>query len=148
MSKRIYNKLNVGDLFTVPSSDGGYYVGQIIYKWDDISNVFVYFFDLDRISSESLPDSFDVTQCEVILGSFITVENLIKNWKIIGNQSYVKHPVLEKVERIKAGNRNGAETIGGGLVAKFLDTYFGVLDIDSWPDPAFVLSCFIREMKK
>lgn len=145
MSKRIYNKLNVGDLFTVQSSAGGYYIGQVIYKRDELDTVFVYFFDIEKIASEELPETFDATVCDIVSGFFITIENLIKNWKIVGNQKYREHPVLEKVERVKAHNFNGTRTIGGGNVARYLDTYFGVIDASSWPDPSLILNNFIAK---
>lgn len=129
----------------MPSSAGGYYIGQVIYKREELYNVFVYFFDASKAALEELPEAFDATNCNIVSGFFITIENLTKNWKIVGNQEYREHPVREKVERVKANYFNCTRTIGGGNVARYLDTYFGAIDANSWPDPNLILNNFISK---
>lgn len=139
----IIKKLKVGDLFAVPSNDGGRYICQVVYVMKELHNVFLYFFENSKFHGEYIPNDFSAETSKIISGFFVTPENFYNKWAHVGNQPYPNHSVLEKVERVKIYDLKGMITIGGGLVSKYVDTYFGIYPMESWPMPEYVMGHFL-----
>ena len=103
----------------------------------------LYFFENSKFYGEYISNDFDAEKSKVISGFFVTPENFYNEWIHIGNQPYPSHSVLDKVERVKVYDLKGMTTIGGGLVSKYVDTYFGIYPIESWGRPEHVMSQFL-----
>ena len=140
---------SAGDLFLVPSCQGGFYIGQIVV--DARLEIGANFCFLTRKKVEEEHDCKNVVieSGDVISAMLITPELIdYGSWKLCGNRDIPKH----EAENILAGLRKksyvGAAVIGAGLVAKYLDTYFGLISDSYWPDPAYVYENFLVPRSK
>ena len=143
--KRKKKRYQVGDVFLIPSSGGGYYVGQVAVDTKaEIGAPFCYLFDKD-VSKEDDFEKLDLSASKIISAAFITPE-LIEHshWEIFANKPVSVHSALSDVTAFRNKNFIGAVIRGASLVAEYLDTYYGVISESVWPDPDYVLKFFMR----
>jgi hypothetical protein len=145
-TKRIQRKIKykVGDVFHVPSLDGGCYLGQVaVDKKQEIGAIFCFFYDGKfRCDQNCAPT--ELKPSEIISAVLITPEALERQlWKICANSPIPDHPKLKLLPALREKNFVGAVIVGSGLVEKYLDTYFGLVEESFWPDLNYVRRFFL-----
>lgn len=138
-------KYKEGDVFLIPSSGGGFYVGQIASDTkSEIGALYCYLFN-ERIDGEEGCGQTAVAASDVISASFITPELIeYQQWKICSNKSVSPHPALRQIDELRRQGFVGARIVGAGNVSDYLDTYHGVMSASRWPDPSYVFSFFLK----
>lgn len=142
-SKKI--KYKEGDVFLIPSSGGGFYVGQIGSDMKlEIGAIFCYLFN-GRIYDEKDCGQAKMTTTDVISASLITSELIeYQQWKICCNRPVPPHPALEQMDELRQQGFVGARVVGAGNVSDYMDTYHGIMSASRWPDPNYVFSFFLK----
>jgi len=141
-SKKV--KYRVGDVFLIPSSRYGCYVGQVAVDIaSEIGALFCFIFD-KKVSHEDECEYLDLKCSDIISANLITPE-LIKHgvWKVCRNMPVPMHPALHELEIARRHGFVGSRVVGSGLVAEYLDTFYGVIDVNRWPDPKYVWRFFL-----
>lgn len=143
-SKPKRRKYKEGDVFLIPSSGGGFYAGQVaIDTKAEIGAPFCYIFD-GKVNDEQTCQDFITSSPEIISASLITAELIeFQQWQTCANMDVARNPALEKVNALREREFVGAVITGAGLVADFVDTYYGIIESSRWPDPQRVFSFFL-----
>jgi len=128
-------RYRAGDVFKVPSSSGATYIGQVVDDTKpDIGAAFCYFYGKDG----------DVSSTNIISASFVTPDLIERGaWEITGYQVVPDHPARRKLVDARENAFVGAVVVGSGLVAEYLDTFYGVIDEHHWPDPRYFRRFFL-----
>jgi hypothetical protein len=137
-------KYKVGDVFLIPSSGKGFYVGQVAADTAaEIGGAFCFIYD-GSMSPDNGYESLALDASKIISASLITPE-LIKSgeWRICANKPVPSHVAMQKLEHIRKNGFVGSALVGGGLIPEYLDTFYGVVDVDQWPDPSYVYRFFL-----
>jgi len=140
----------VGDVFLVPLEDGSYCVGQVL-ETDPIlmNSITCAFFD-----ARSEGDDVDISDLELLEGSAIACQFVTRDlfnrgvWKRIGNaNTSIPTRLLPYRETQKEG-WVGAKVIGSGIIASFLNAYYGLGDWNEMKDPDYYAKLLIKGRKK
>ncbi|WP_147269715.1 Imm26 family immunity protein [Rhodanobacter denitrificans] len=137
-------KYKVGDVFLIPSSKNGFYVGQVAADTTaEIGAPFCFIYDENALSDNGC-ENLTLDTSQIISASLITPE-LIKfgEWKVCANKPVPSHVAMQKLEQARKNGFVGSKVVGGGLVAEYLDTFYGIVDVDQWPDPNYVYRFFL-----
>jgi len=135
-----------GDIFLIPSCTGGFYVGQVAKDTTREAGVpFCYIYD-GRLTEEK-PVLHEPLKAEnVISAAFITHELIIYGaWRIIGNENVPDHDAAKVIPQLRKQGFVGLVVVGGGLVAKYLDTFHGHIAQEQWPDISYVTKFFLSK---
>ena len=140
-------KYKVGDVFLIPSSREGFNLGQVALDTTmEIGAPFCFFYEKDFLTLEPEDyENLDLKISDIVSAALITAE-LIKyqQWRICGNRPVPTHEALKQIETLRERRYVGAVITGGGLVADYLDTFYGVKSTTDWPDPNYVYSFFLN----
>ncbi|MGS0998318.1 hypothetical protein [Rhodanobacter sp. UC4451_H18] len=137
-------KYKEGDVFFIPSSKEGFYVGQIaVDTTGEIGAPFCYIFD-GNVPNDYACEAIALDSSRVISANLITPELLKYGvWKICENRPVPAHIAMRDLKRARENGFVGSSIIGAGLATKYLDTFYGVMDLNHWPDPSFVQKFFL-----
>lgn len=141
--KRI--RYSVGDVFVIPSSSGAEYFVQIVADTKmEIGAPFCYVYSRDAIIGGC--GNGDLRAADVLSASFITPE-LIESgyWKMLANKPVPVHVAVERLNAARNCGFVGSIIVGGGLVPDYLDTFYGAISNDHWPDPSYVYRFFLKK---
>lgn len=137
-------KYKVGDVFLIPSSKEGFYVGQVAADTTkEIGAPFCFIYGKSVFSDNECMD-LTLDTLQIISASLITPE-LIKfgEWKICANRPVPPHAAMQNLEQARTNLFVGSRIVGGGLVPEYLDTFYGIVDVNQWPDPKYVYRFFL-----
>lgn len=128
-------KYKVGDVFEAPSLSGATYIGQVVDDTkSEIGAIFCYFYG----------ESGDLSSNNIISASLVTPDLIERGvWRIIGNEAVPKAAAIRKLHEAKGNGFVGSVVIGSGLVTEYIDTFYGVMDEQSWPDLMYVKRFFL-----
>ena len=128
-----------GDLFLVPLDDGTSVVGQVLETAPIVMNsITCAFFDRRLSALDSAPVADAFTKSSVLSCQFVTRDAFGRGrWIRIGNGP----PALTEEDlpfrETARGGWVGAKVVGSGIMASFLNAYFGLRDWREMKDPTY-----------
>lgn len=130
----------VGDVFEVPTADGGRVIGQIVGQEPSVLNsASVAFFE------GALEATADVTTLAGIVQTsrafsvmFVTRDRLDQgDWRVLGTLPVSLPRSMLPFETLRGSQFVGARIIGSGIVEQFLNAYRGIGPWDAMKDPEY-----------
>jgi hypothetical protein len=146
--KRKKQAWEIGDVFTVPTSDGRYAVGQAIDYPGPLRSVAVALFaHIVNTLDEAL--ARDVLPAKLISTVFTTDDLLASGrWHVAGAKPVSIPAALFPGEHTKARGGVGNKVIGSANLATFVEAYFGLGAWDFFADPTYMDQLLISPDKK
>ena len=137
---------DVGNLFAIPLTDGGYSLGQVLGREGQVLNSITCAFYKTRLSASDLrsvqavPDPDDL-----IAVQFITKDLLTRRvWKVLGNFPVTLPRAVLPHEDKREQGWIGAKVIGSGIMVHFLNAWFGLEPWDQMHDPNYFDQLLLR----
>jgi hypothetical protein len=140
----------VGDVFLVKLTDDSFVVGQIVgQERKALNSVSCAFFDL-RVKSEADLDSVRELPLPKVFSVLFVTRDLLDNgvWRVIGDRRVTLPESLLPFERLRNQGWVGASVKGSGIVAKFLNAFYGLAPWDDWHNPNYLDELLMSPDKK
>lgn len=140
---------NVGDIFTVETSDGMHVVGQIVGQERTVLNsVSVAFFDI-RLQDPKEVEEISIDP-DLIFSMVFATRDLFDSgkWKVVANRQVAVEPNQLPNEDLRATGFVGAKVIGSGILEEFLEAFYALTPWDDWAEPDYLDRLLVAPSKK
>ena len=146
--KRARQPWDIGDVFTVPTSDGRYAVGQAIDYPGPLRSVAVALF-AHILNTHAAALVQDVSSAKLISAVF-TSDDLLESgrWHVAGRKPVTIPAAMFPGEHTLARGGVGNKVIGSANLAAFVEAYFGLGPWDRFADPTYMDQLLISRDKK
>jgi hypothetical protein len=140
----------VGDVFSVPTSDGWSAIGQVIGREPDLPrSATVALFDERHKSVDLDRHRISLSPETLFAVLFVTTHNLDSgNWCVLDHRAVAIDPRRNPHEQTRKDGFVGAKVIGASIVGSFVNAYFGLEPWDDWKDPNYMDSLLISSAAK
>jgi hypothetical protein len=137
----------VGDVFTIPTSDGQVAIGQVIAREPDMMrSATIALFD------ERYP-SLDAARAHCVLAPmrlfavlFATTNHLDSGaWPVIDHRKVAVDPRRNPYEHTRTSGFVGATVTGANIVNEFVNAFYGLVPWDDWKDSTYLDSLLISK---
>ena len=143
-------KWQIGDVFTVPQTDGKHSLGQVVgQEREALNSVVCAFFDLRGECTESDWAPQLLRRKDVIALLFVTRDLLDRGrWRVVGWREPSKLGQDGIVDEARSNRYIGVEIRGSGIVEKFLNAFYGLHPWDAWHNPRYLDRLLIDPSRK
>jgi hypothetical protein len=140
----------VGDVFTVPTSDGLVAVGQVIGREPDLPrSATIALFDEKHGSLEAARGNSVLEPNAVFAVLFVTTNHLDSgDWCVIDHREVAIDPRRNPYEHTRENGFVGAKIVGANIVSEFVNAFYGLAPWDDWKDPNYLDSLLISKSAK
>lgn len=139
----------IGDVFAIPLKNGKWGVGQVVGQEREALNSFVGCFFAISIESLDIGDVGQLNHESLISIQFVTRDLLDSGkWPIIGNKPLQNLGHEEVINEARNNRYIGTKIRGSGVIAKFINAYWGLHPWDAWHNPKYLDQLLVSSQKK
>jgi hypothetical protein len=139
-------KWETGNLFAVPLADGSYALAQVVGREKAVLNSVTCAFYRTRVRAQALSSLQGVPdQSELIAVQFTTKDLLTSGvWEVLGNYAVTLPRDLLPHEDKRSQGWVGATVVGSGIMAHFLNAFFGLEPWNQMKEPNYFDRLLLR----
>ncbi|WET42274.1 Imm26 family immunity protein [Citrobacter enshiensis] len=140
---------DVGDMFTVPLSDGTYCIGKVVGFEPKALNSAICAFYAHRM--DEIPSSEPVLNDNDLISILFVTRDLLDSgdWKVFSQYSDA-FPIDKylNLTDLQSNGFIGVKSIGSGLIIKLMNAYYSLTPWNAFYDPNYLDSLLISPDKK
>jgi hypothetical protein len=141
------HRWQVGDVFTISTSDGEVAVGQVIGQEPDMMrSATVALFDERHPSPEAARTHGVLSPKTLFSVLFVTTNHLDSGaWPVVDHRKVAVDPRRNPYEHTRRSGFIGAIVTGANIVNEFVNALYGLVPWDDWKDPNYLDSLLVSK---